>query len=88
MAGRNTRRDAAYLVLLGVILLASDVGLSIWASPSITPAFGRKAEVAALMAVGLLGVCAVLLGGYRLFRSRDGQAPPAVSDRTAPGAPG
>jgi hypothetical protein len=76
------------LVLLGVILLASDVALSIWASPSITPAFGRKVEVAALVAVGFLGGCAVLLGGYRLIRSRDGRNPPAVPDRTAPGAPG
>jgi hypothetical protein len=66
---RNSRRDALYLVLLGAILLVSDWALSHFAGPSITPAFGRHVEVAGLIALGVLGVSAALLGGYRLVRT-------------------
>jgi hypothetical protein len=68
LTGRN-RRDALWLILLGVILLASDRALSIWAGPSITPAFGRSVDVAMLSALAALGIAAVLLGGYRFART-------------------
>ena len=68
-AGRAGRRDAAYLVVLGIFLLASDWALAVYAEPRIDPAFGRRAVVALLVALAALGGCAVLLGAYRLVRS-------------------
>ena len=68
LTGRN-RRDALWLVLLGVVLLGSDRALSIWAGPSITPAFGRAVDVGMLSALAALGVAAVLLGVYRFVRT-------------------
>ena len=40
----------------------------------------RILSIVALLAVGFLGVCAILLGSFRLVRSRERDTPPAISD--------
>jgi hypothetical protein len=67
-AGRGERRDAVYLVLLGVFLVGSDFALKVYADPKINPTLGRRVGLVLLTLLGVLGVVAVLLGCYRLVR--------------------
>ena len=67
-SGRGERRDAVYLVLLGVFLVACDFALKVYADPKINPAFGRRVGMVLLALLAILGGVAVLLGCYRLVR--------------------
>jgi hypothetical protein len=66
------------MLLLGAILIASDIALSVYAGPVLTPAFGRGIEATMLAALGVLGGSAALLGCYRLLRSFGRQSPHAT----------
>jgi hypothetical protein len=68
-AGRGERRDAAYLVGLGVFLVVCDVLLRAYADPKINPAFGRRVGMVLLVLIGILGAVAIVLGCYRLVRA-------------------
>ena len=68
LAGRASRRDATYLVVLGIFLLVSDWALVTYADPKIDLAPGRTIVTVLLAVLAALGVAAVVLGCYRFVR--------------------